>query len=227
MNASSVYWIRCQDHTDMMSQGYIGVSKDADARFTQHFKRTQNRHLKFATNKYGWDNLVKTKIAIADKDYCFDLERKLRPTDGIGWNCVAGGGNPPSSLGKRFKRKTAVWNKGKKMSLETRAKVSAAAKKQMQKPGMKELLSSLKIGKVSPMVGKTHTTETIEKIRLVKTGKPSGKLGYKYSPEQLTNIVKLIRANPWTCPHCQKTGFGVGAKNRWHFNNCKTIGVIL
>ena len=52
-----------------MSQGYIGVSKNAEARFTQHFKRTQNRHFKFAIEKYGWDNLVKTQILIADEDY--------------------------------------------------------------------------------------------------------------------------------------------------------------
>jgi hypothetical protein len=211
----------------MMSQGYIGVSKDADARFTQHFKQTQNRHLKFAIDKYGWDNLIKTKILVADNDYCLDIEHKLRPTNDIGWNCVAGGGKPPSSLGKRFKRKTPSWNKGKKMSLETRAKVSEAAKRQMQKPGMKELLSSLKTGKVSPMTGKKHTPESIEKMRAAKIGKPSGKFGYKNSPEQMVNIDKLIKANPWTCPHCQKTGFGVGAKNRWHFDNCKTIGVIL
>jgi hypothetical protein len=209
----------------MMSQGYIGVSKDADARYTQHLKKTQNRHLRFAIDKYGWDNLVKTKIVVADKEYCFDLERKLRPIDGVGWNCVAGGGNPPSSLGKQFKRTKPAWNKGKKMSSETRAKVSTAAKIQWQKLGMRELLSSYKRGKPSPLAGRKHKPEAIEKMRAVKIGKPSSRLGYKNSPEEIANIVKLIRANPWTCPHCQKTGFGVGAKNRWHFDNCKFIGV--
>lgn len=225
MTASSVYWIRCQDHTDMMSQGYIGVSKDADARYTQHLKKTQNRHLRFAIDKYGWDNLVKTKIVVADKEYCLDLERKLRPTDGVGWNCVAGGGHPPIRYGSGFKTGSIPWNKGKKHSLETRAKLSAAAKKQMQQPGMLERLANFKKGKPSPMAGRKHAPETIEQMRAVKIGKPSGKLGYKNSPEQMANIVKLIRANPWTCPHCQKTGFGVGAKNRWHFDNCKFIGV--
>lgn len=27
-----------------------------------------------------------------------------------------------------------------------------------------------------------------------------------------------------TCPHCNKTGKGVPAMNRWHFNNCKKKG---
>ncbi len=218
---NSVYWIRCQDHTDMMSQGYIGVSKNAEARFTQHFKRTQNRHLKFAIEKYGWDNLVKTQILIADQEYCLDIERKLRPVGGIGWNCVAGGGKPPLAVGNKFKLGIPAWNKGLKMSDKTRAKVSAAAKEQMQRAGMKELLSSLKKGKPCPMKGKKHSPESIEKMRLSKIGKPSGKAGHKLSPEQLAGVVEKIRSNPWICPHCQKTGFAKGAGNRWHFDNCK------
>jgi group I intron endonuclease len=220
--ANSVYWIRCQDHTDMMSQGYIGVSKDASARFTQHFKRTQNRHLKFAIEKYGWDNLIKSQILIADQEYCLEIERKLRPVDGIGWNCVAGGGKPPVNrwnLGTKGVVK--AWNKGLKMSDETRAKVSAAAKEQWTRLGMRDLLSSFKKGKPGPMKGKKHSPESIEKMRLAHTGKVSKKKGKLLTDEQKANLSRLVRLKPWTCPHCQTVGYNMGAGNRWHFDNCK------
>jgi len=221
MTINSVYWIRCQDHTDMTSQGYIGVSKNANDRFTQHFKRTQNRHLKFAIEKYGWDNLVKTQILIANQDYCLDIERKLRPTDGIGWNCVAGGGKPPSSLGKRYKTGKPAWNKGLKMSDETRAKVSKAAKEQWTRLGMREMLSNAKKGKPGPRKGTKNSPESIEKMRLAKLGKPSKKKGRLLTDEQKANLSLLLKKNPWTCPHCQTIGYNMGAGNRWHFDNCK------
>jgi len=99
---SSVYWIHHPEHTDMFSQGYIGVSKDLKRRFRNHAKRSDNPHLKNAINKYGWDNLVKQIILVADDAYCFMIEKALRSTDNIGWNIVRGGGNPPISR----------WNKG-------------------------------------------------------------------------------------------------------------------
>jgi hypothetical protein len=68
----------------MFSQGYIGVSVEFKRRMKDHFHAKRNRHLRFAINKYGWQNLIKKQILIAEKDYCFDIERKLRPSDDIG-----------------------------------------------------------------------------------------------------------------------------------------------
>ena len=221
---SSVYWIRCQDHTDMMSQGYIGVSKNADVRFTQHFKHTKNRHLKFAIDKYGWDNLVKTKILIADNNYCFDIERKLRPTDDIGWNCVTGGGNPPSSLGKRFIRTKSAWNKGKKSSAETRKKISDAVSLAMKDPARLALNRSLRLGLPSPRKGQKLTDETRTKISQSLKGKVSPIMGKTLKPDVIEQISASIRKFTWVCPHCQTNGYGRGAATRWHFDNCKYKG---
>ena len=221
MSVISVYWIRCQDHTDMTSQGYIGVSKNADRRFIEHSRSKENRHLKFAIQKYGWDNLVKTQILIAEEDYCLDIERKLRPADGIGWNIVVGGGKPPSSLGKRYKTGKPSWNKGKIMSAETRAKVSKAAKEQWTRLGMREVLSNAKKGKPSARKGTKHTPETIAKMRLIKLGKRSGMKGKKHTAESVEKLKATLAANPWTCTHCGKIGLNKGTGTRWHFDNCK------
>ena len=98
--------------------------------------------MKNAINKYGWDNLVKQVILIADNDYCLDIEKKLRPVDFIGWNQIAGGGMPPkpqkgmgkgNKLSEATKQKLSVIRKGKTHSMETRQKLSQMAKDQWAK----------------------------------------------------------------------------------------------
>jgi len=138
----SVYWIRHQDHTDMFSQGYIGISNNVKRRMINHFNQPSNKHLKNAINKYGWENLIKEVILLADKDYCLDIEKKLRPFDFIGWNATSGGGMPPKAkkgmgkgnkLSEATKQKLSVIRKGKTHSMETRQKLSQMAKDQWAK----------------------------------------------------------------------------------------------
>ena len=62
--SSVVYWIRHEDHTDVFTQGYIGVSNNTAKRFEEHKNRPSNSHLKHAIKKYGWDNLIKTVLNI-------------------------------------------------------------------------------------------------------------------------------------------------------------------
>lgn len=222
MIAHSVYWIRAAEHTDMFSQGYIGVSKNSARRFEEHSKSKENRHLFFAIKKHGWNTLIKTDILIADIKYCLDIEAKLRPIENIGWNCAAGGGKPPVLTGERLALKgRAAWNKGKQMPQSTKDKISAAVQRQMQDPEHRVLLSKLKLGKPSPRRGVKLSAELIEKMRLSKIGKPSKKKGSKLTPEAYKNIVAAVRVR-WICPHCKKEGMSKGAANRWHFDACKS-----
>lgn len=100
---AQVYWIRAAHHSDVTAEGYVGVSKDAKKRwlYGHDWAHRNNRHdnLRFsnAIDKHGWENLIKTILVVADEAYCYDLERKLRPVDSIGWNLVMGGGKPPIS----------------------------------------------------------------------------------------------------------------------------------
>jgi len=115
-----VYWVHLDSHTDMFSEGYIGVSQDLKSRFKNHVRQPTNQHMANVIKKYGWDKLVKTQILIADKEYCLDIERKLRPNDFIGWNATAGGGFPP--------KPQKGMGKGRKLSQETKDKLSKAGK---------------------------------------------------------------------------------------------------
>jgi predicted GIY-YIG superfamily endonuclease/ribosomal protein L37AE/L43A len=218
---TSVYWIRHKDHTDIFSQGYVGISKNVEKRFNEHFRKTQNTHLKNAIAKYGWDNLVKQQVLIANEQYCLDMEKQLRPNDAIGWNCIAGGGKPPVAYGNKNTLGKPSWNKGISCSKDRKEKISVSVKKLWKNFEYRTNMSIAHIGQISPMRGKKHTIETIEKIRLKKIGKPSAKIGVQYSKETKQRMKELMQLQKWTCIHCNKSGLSVGAKNRWHFDNCK------
>jgi hypothetical protein len=156
-----------------MSQGYIGVSGNVKERFTSHKNMCSgtNNHLQNAIKKYGWDSLNKSVLLIAEKDYCLEIERKLRPTDKIGWNLIVGGGMPPILTGPQpHLCGRPAWNKGKtgiysKESLEKMRQARLGVS-----PSNKGVPNAKKRN-FSPMFGKKHTLETIEKMRASKIGK--------------------------------------------------------
>ena len=170
----NLYWIHHKDHTDIFSQGYVGVSNNVKKRWYDHKTYTKNTHLKYAITKYGWDNLIKKVVLIADNAYCLDIEAKLRPTDKLACNIVKGAGKPPSALGKKFVRSEEwkekqrlaklgkpSWNKGVKLTEEQKAKQFNLAEY------MKD--------RVRPMKGKSHNEETKEKIRQTKLSQSRSK----------------------------------------------------
>lgn len=153
--SAQVYWIRAQHHSDITSEEYVGVSKNASKRWMYghswaHRKgRHENPRLANAISKYGWDNLIKTVVVISDEAYCYKLEAKLRSGENIGWNLAVGGGKPPTSKFRgedyisplKGKKRKTPWmigrtpaNKGTVAPEETRAKLSAAKKGLKQTP---------------------------------------------------------------------------------------------
>jgi group I intron endonuclease len=215
----AVYWIHHPSHADIFSQGYVGVSVNFDRRLRSHKRSAQNAHLRNAVQKYGWENLVKKTVLIADTDYCLDIETKLRSEDNIGWNIIKGGGIPPKPKKGHSKGKTA-WNKGLAWSDEFKEKVSAGVTKLWKNPEYREHMSKAHRGQVSGMKGKQHTPEALAKMSDSHKGS-IGRLGCKNSPEVIEKMKQLAIAEKWTCVHCSKTGLSKGAGNRWHFDNCR------
>lgn len=97
-----LYWIHHRDHTDIYTQGYIGItSKKFKYRLGHHYynaeqgllgKRDDSEYgiVHRAINKHK-ENIVSSILCVGSLEYVLDLELKLRPTRNIGWNIDCGG----------------------------------------------------------------------------------------------------------------------------------------
>lgn len=123
MNNASVYWIHLPEHTDKLTQGYIGITTDLRRRWRDHKSKTSKSHaLKNAIKKYG-DYLVWEPIHtnLTYEEAC-KYETNYRPTDHIGWNIKEGGGN--SQLPQSVRDKISKAHKGKVLTQEHRDNIS-------------------------------------------------------------------------------------------------------
>lgn len=128
-NTSCVYWIRRLEHTDIYSEGYIGVTrKGEDFRFNQHIKaaaRGKRGKLYSNIRKYGDSGIVMSVLVVGLEEYCYEVEEKLRPTSKVGWNSVRGGMTPDRTFQNEEDRRNS-WisklreaNLGNKLSEDT------------------------------------------------------------------------------------------------------------
>jgi predicted GIY-YIG superfamily endonuclease len=93
-----VYWIKLPEATDPFSEGYVGITKNLNRRFSEHRSASRNgsNHIIHrAIRKYGWSSLQAFAISISTLDSCKEQEMLLRPHPNIGWNICAGGVKPP------------------------------------------------------------------------------------------------------------------------------------
>lgn len=94
-----VYWIHLPEHTDLSSQGYVGVTTTTvSVRYQGHLKamRRKDRPCPIvgkAIKKYG-SSIRITPLLEGSEDYCYHIEELLRPTERVGWNTTAGGKRP-------------------------------------------------------------------------------------------------------------------------------------
>lgn len=87
-----VYWIKTEDHQDVYSQGYVGITKNICERWRAHKKNNRKTALTSAASKYGWDNLECVVLESGlTQERALELENKYRPVAGVGWNLQAGG----------------------------------------------------------------------------------------------------------------------------------------
>ena len=96
---SYLYWIHYPDHTDISSQGYVGVSlndKTLSMREWRHRNKTENPILPHAFAKGA---ILEVVEEYNDYESALARESELRPDPQIGWNIAAGGGMPPITSG--------------------------------------------------------------------------------------------------------------------------------
>lgn len=245
MSVSNVYWIHQPEHTDIFSQGYVGVTNNFTSRMTDHKRGGENAHFTNVVKKYGWDNLVKQIIVMAEEDYCLDVENKLRPKKGIGWNIAIGGGKPPARYGNKDKLGISSWNKGISWSDEIKQKMSEARKGIKLLPEIYKQQALNRSGEKNVWYGKKLSDEHKKKMSLAKLGTVGNRKGKKNSPEHTAKIkaTKALKPKIWTeeerkqislrnigivhprasCLNCRFEG-GVTGMARWHFDKCRNKG---
>jgi len=102
-----LYWLRHKDHTDVTSQGYVGITgRSLRTRMTQHAVSAEDGvdyPVYNAIRKHGKDIIVDV-LCIGSGEYILDLEHKLRPDIHIGWNLDTGG------IGTNSKTMKYLWS---------------------------------------------------------------------------------------------------------------------
>lgn len=91
-NNYCVYWIHTKNHSDKLSQGYIGITCNFKERLRSHRKNKKKTKLTDAIKAYGWNNLQKEILFNnLSLQKSLDIERILRIQPNIGWNIQKGG----------------------------------------------------------------------------------------------------------------------------------------
>jgi len=115
-------------------------------------------------------------------------------------------------------------NKGMPMSDEQKAKVSAATRGRKASP---ETIIKMKAWQSANnrRRGVVMSEETKQRISASKKGTVAYWSMGPMSEERKAKMKATMELQSWTCPHCMTQGKNKGTANRWHFSNCKSLGV--
>lgn len=98
-----LYHIREKGNTNL-NEGYIGVCEDRSKRLYRHKNDPVNDKTKLMIESgIEWEFVT---LIIASREYCHEIEAKLRPTYNIGWNVKPGGlvSNFPEETKEKFSK---------------------------------------------------------------------------------------------------------------------------
>lgn len=189
-----VYWIRRPEHTDIFTQGYVGVSsRSLEDRIAEHIKTSKENGKRVyvvhkAIRSIGIENLTYSTVLVGEEDYCYDVERKLRPTRSIGWNLAEGGSKPPPKLGfehsDESKEKISTIWKGKKRSSES-VQRSAESRRGTKMP------EHVRQKLLAANIGREQSQESIDKRVAKVTGQQ------RTDEQKLKMSAARLSKNPW------------------------------
>jgi hypothetical protein len=87
-----VYWIHTSNHSDRLTQGYIGITLNFNERMKSHKKNKKKTKLTDAIKSYGWDCLHREILFSGlSLQKALDIEEIYRIMPDIGWNIQKGG----------------------------------------------------------------------------------------------------------------------------------------
>jgi predicted GIY-YIG superfamily endonuclease len=188
-----VYWIKLSTHTDVRSEGYVGISKDPVRRMREH-KKSKYRIGNHLRRHPDADLVI---LFEGSEEECIAREKELRPVDGIGWNIVSGGGMPPNHTGRKMPNKAQPGNQHAKGSVHTEEWKETTSQKMMGNRNAK-VGSNLKLRGNKNGVGNKSWT------------------GREHTPEYKAHMSKIMRGNQ----HMKGKSFKMPDGMKW-WNNGK------
>lgn len=95
----SLYWIHLESHSNPITQGYIGATKNIDKRFRDHMRNSHCSYIRQAIAN-GEELICDVLFNLDTSEELYAAEKVMRPTELIGWNIIPGGVQPPVMFGK-------------------------------------------------------------------------------------------------------------------------------
>jgi site-specific DNA-cytosine methylase len=201
-DVSHVYWIKHKSHTDVFTEGYVGVTATTpDERFKKHMivvNSSSNKKKYLVHHKiksHGVENIEVVTILISDKQYCYDIEKKLRPRSNIAWNLSVGGIIPakkmPYVISQETRAKLSKAAKGRKLSEEHKRKIGEKSRNRVHSEECRRKLSE-------GMKGRTFSKETLKKM----SEGSKGKFHTEESKIRMKN--KIAQLSYWDKPRSHK-----------------------
>ena len=108
-----IYWIRYPEHTDPLTEGYVGITDDLEYRIKYHKKQAVKEIKSPKDNALlgprGHELVIDTIFEGSSLE-CANEEKRLRPKKNIGWNVATGGGyNRRTEIEKLERRYKQGW----------------------------------------------------------------------------------------------------------------------
>jgi len=168
-----IYWLRHKSHTDLFTQGYIGVSVNPNERFRHHLKNAignyhSDKVLSKAIQKYGKDQIEMDILLTGDEKYCYLTEKLLRPNGFIGWNMREGGYHTPNPYPKGSKQPKESLEKRSNTLTEMRKTQSVGRNRKVSING--EIFNSIKAAREKYGISPSHMKRRLNGINYVNSG---------------------------------------------------------
>ena len=204
MSKHCVYWYHLETHTDLFSEGYVGVTNDMTRRHNEHMRNSNNlvNHFYNAIKHYGKDTIKCTILHDnLSAQEAYELEYFYRPEPNIGWNYAIGGNDTLETVQSRPVTLFHVSNPNKEYSFKS---ITEAAK---------EL--GISAGRIQQAVIRKYNTYGRDGWTVVteNTDKSTIKTCNQAASERLKDIPKWY-TNKWK-----------GCTNRWSEEERKRIGL--
>lgn len=170
-----VYWIRGIEHTDLNTEGYVGISNQPLRRLKAHTTDTAlvgSGLVRERVDQQGIHSIEHSVIAeCVDLTQAQVLEAMLRPVANIGWNIKKGGGTSPDCSGRTHSPET------------------------IEKIRQSNLITKGSRTYISPYKGMTgrFSDETKEKIGAAQRGKEISQAHRDAISEKLSGIHSPVR----------------------------------